>query len=64
MATNLRLGQGHDKDRNKIMHWITVEYTIMANWANMDTQVFHPGIVKVVVSVWNFRGSMAMTPIF
>jgi hypothetical protein len=32
------------------MHWITVEYTIMANWL-MDTQVFHPGIVKVMVSV-------------
>ena len=53
MATNLRLGQGHDKDRNKIMHWITVEYTIMANWLTWTRGYFHPRIVKVNVSGWN-----------
>jgi hypothetical protein len=51
MATNLRLDQGHDKDRTKVMYWTMVNNLLLGT--NMDTQVFHPGIVKVIVSGGN-----------
>ena len=33
------------------MHWITVDNLLLGT--NMDTQASLPGIVKVMVSVWN-----------